>query len=162
MRNTGMESRPRKDHELAAQLFALERRLFEPDVRASRRELDRLIADDFLEFAATGASFGKSEALSRLPQEDPPQIEAWGFELRRLTADVAQVVYRARLERPGDVQPRFSRRSSLWRRRGDEWQMVFHQGTPCAPPGDGSVGGRDGEERSSDDRRGYEAASDRK
>ena len=162
MRSTGMENRHRKDHELAAHLFALEQRLFEPDVRASRPELERLIADDFLEFAATGASFGKSEALSRLPQEDPPQIEAWGFELRRLTDDAAQVVYRARLERPGDARPRFSLRSSLWRHSDDGWQMVFHQGTPCAPPDDGRVDGRDGEEWSPDDHRGHEAASDRK
>ncbi|HDY90598.1 MAG TPA: DUF4440 domain-containing protein, partial [Pseudoalteromonas sp.] len=27
----------------------------------------------------------------------------------------------------------YSLRMSLWRQTNEQWKMVFHQGTPCAP-----------------------------
>ena len=118
-------------NDLRDHLIALERRLLEPEVRASRAELDRLLADDFLEFGASGVRFGKAEALARLPHEQPPEFTNQDFELRQLAADVALLTYRATLRRPGDPDPRYSLRSSLWKKNGEQWQMVFHQGTGC-------------------------------
>lgn len=114
---------------LLDELAALERTLFEPGIRRSAAALDRLLADDFEEIAATGAVFGKRRALERLPEELPPTIRAERLRVRLLTADLAQVRYDASLERPG-ADVRRSRRSSLWRRDPEGWRMVFHQGTP--------------------------------
>ena len=117
-------------NDLRNHLIALERRLLEPEVRASRAELDHLLADDFLEFGASGVRFGKAEALARLPDEQHPEFTNQDFELRQLAPDVALLTYRATLRRPDDPAPRYSLRSSLWKKNGEQWQMVFHQGTP--------------------------------
>ncbi|MCL1049783.1 DUF4440 domain-containing protein [Shewanella abyssi] len=107
--------------------------LQKPEVRASRGELERLISDDFMEFAATGCCFGKAEVLARLPDERAPYIETSHFEVRELTDGLCQVLYRAKFKKANDNIISFSIRSSLWRGHQEVWQMVFHQGTPCKP-----------------------------
>ncbi|WP_299803024.1 DUF4440 domain-containing protein [uncultured Shewanella sp.] len=114
-------------------LVELELYLQKPEVRASRTELERLIGDEFLEFAATGHRFGKDEVLARLPDERQPQIEASLFTVRELSAEVCQVTYRAKLKKADDNVIGFSIRSSIWRKHRDIWQIVFHQGTQCRP-----------------------------
>ncbi|WP_048908481.1 DUF4440 domain-containing protein [Shewanella piezotolerans] len=114
-------------------LIELELYLQKPEVRASQAELARLISDDFMEFAASGCSFGKSEVLSRLPDERAPHIETSHFEVRELTEGVCQIFYRAKLKKADENITSFSIRSSIWRKHKEAWQMVFHQGTPCRP-----------------------------
>ncbi|GIU09293.1 hypothetical protein TUM4261_17390 [Shewanella sp. c952] len=114
-------------------LVELELYLQKPEVRSSRAELERLISDDFMEFAASGCSFGKSEVLSRLPDERAPSIETSHFEVRELCDGVCQVFYRAKLKKADENITNFSMRSSIWRKHKEVWQMVFHQGTPCRP-----------------------------
>ena len=127
-------------HELETHLVALERRLLESDVRASAEALDRLLDDDFQEIGASGVRFGKAEALERLPREhrdrppgeDPPRFGTYDFDLRILAPDVAQLLYRATIEQP-DTPQLYSLRTSIWRRQGQRWRMVYHQGTRCTP-----------------------------
>lgn len=114
-------------------LVELELYLQKAEVRSSRAELERLISDDFLEFAASGCSFGKREVLSRLPDERAPLIETSHFEVRELSEGVCQVLYRAKLKKADENITSFSMRSSIWRKHKDVWQMVFHQGTACRP-----------------------------
>ncbi|MGS0674162.1 nuclear transport factor 2 family protein [Shewanella sp. 125m-1] len=114
-------------------LVELELYLQKPEVRASRAELERLLSDDFLEFAASGYSFGKAEVLARLPDERMPLIETSQFAVRELAPDVCQVTYRATLKKADENVISFSIRSSIWRKNRDLWQMVFHQGTQCKP-----------------------------
>ncbi len=114
-------------------LVELELYLQKPEVRSSRAELERLISDDFLEFTASGCSFGKREVLSRLPDERTPLIETSHFEVRELNEGVCQVLYRAKLKKADENITSFSMRSSIWRKHKDVWQMVFHQGTACKP-----------------------------
>ncbi|WP_220762237.1 MULTISPECIES: DUF4440 domain-containing protein [unclassified Shewanella] len=114
-------------------LVELELYLQRPEVRASRTELERLIADDFIEFTATGHQFGKDEVLARLPDERQPKIETSLFAVRELSADVCQVTYRAKLKKADDNVIGFSIRSSIWRKHRESWQIVFHQGTQCKP-----------------------------
>lgn len=68
--------------------------------------------------------------MARLPGESGVAFEAEGFEVRRVTEDVAVVLYRA-VRTAGGVSVA-SRRSSWWRRDVQGWRMVFHQGTPSA------------------------------
>ena len=53
---------------LEERILALERKLLDPDVRASSQELDRLIADDFVEFGSSGRIWNKRDVLSALPR----------------------------------------------------------------------------------------------
>lgn len=116
---------------LKQQLIELELYLFKSEVRASAEELTVLIHDDFLEFGGSGIRFGKEEVLRRLPLSKCPEFCATDFELRMLAPDTAQLLYRTSMMNPNEFITRYSLRSSLWKRDGANWQMIFHQGTPC-------------------------------
>lgn len=116
---------------LKAQLIALEEYLFDPKVRASYVELDKLLADDFIEITASGTQFGKQAALARLPTEQAPIIQAQDYQFRRLAPDCAQLLYRATMVKAGETKPIFSLRCSIWQANHQQWQMVYHQGTLC-------------------------------
>lgn len=117
---------------LKQHLTELEQLLVQPATRTSVQLLDRYLADDFYEIAATGRCFGKADVLARLPTETPPIISQQDFECRVLAERLVQLTYRATIQRADD-DPSYSVRSSIWRFDGEKWQMVFHQGTPCGP-----------------------------
>lgn len=115
-------------------LIGLEERLFQPDVRSSSGELTQLISDDFIEIAASGLRFGKANVLERLPSEIAPEITASNYELRMFSLDCAQLLYRAKMSKIDHPSPIYSHRCSIWRRSvSGQWQMIYHQGTTCAP-----------------------------
>jgi hypothetical protein len=119
--------------ELAKQLIALELQLQQPETRRNKGRLNLLLANGFEEIAASGVRFGKAHVLQRLPEEQAPWVEAFDFEVRLLSKDVAQVLYKAKLRKAGEMQTKLSLRSSLWQLNSLGWQMVFHQGTPVLP-----------------------------
>ncbi len=101
----------------------------------SATELDRLLADDFREFGASGRTWTKPEIITSLTAaKDAPGTRRIVTEFRTQTlADgLVLVTYRCQRTSPG-TSDTFSWRSSVWRRHGDDWQMVFHQGTPSIP-----------------------------
>ena len=114
-------------------LIEAERQLLQPEVRQSERALDALLDDEFIEIAANGTSFNKYQVLTRLPTEVVPQFYNQHFKGRMLSIDVAQISYQAAYRRSARAEFNYSLRMSLWRKNSaQEWQMVFHQGTPCA------------------------------
>jgi hypothetical protein len=117
---------------LKQQLVQLEQLLVQPAARLSVQLLGRYLADDFYEIAATGRCFGKADVLERLPAETPPVISQQDFACRVLAEGIAQLTYRATIQRADD-EPNYSVRSSIYRFDGEKWQIVFHQGTPCGP-----------------------------
>lgn len=120
--------------DLESILIELEERLFQPNVRSSLTELTELISDDFIEINASGLRFGKSDVLQRLPTEVAPEITARDYELRLLGLDCAQLLYKAGVVRIEQLSPAYSHRCSIWRRsESGQWQMIYHQGTTCAP-----------------------------
>ena len=115
------------------QLIELEQLLVQPATRLSVELLNRYLADDFYEIGASGRCFGKVDVLERLPNETPPVITQKNFECRVLAEGLAQLTYRATIQRQGDDTLAYSVRSSLFRFDGEKWQMIFHQGTACEP-----------------------------
>ena len=115
------------------QLIALEQLLAQPATRFSAELLNRYLADDFYEIGASGRCFGKADVLERLPTETPPMITQQDFNCRVLADGLAQLTYRATIQRVEDNSPSYSMRSSLYRSDGENWQMIFHQGTACNP-----------------------------
>ncbi len=105
---------------LADDIRALEELLLTPAVRASRAELERLLADDFVEFGSSGRVYAKSEIIEALVQDPVSTASVSDFRLIVLSENAVLATYRS--ER--------ALRSSLWRREGENWRMVFHQGTP--------------------------------
>jgi hypothetical protein len=71
------------------------------------------------EFGASGKVWSKTELVTAISQEPASERRLEDFRVRELSASVWLATYRT-----GS-----SLRSSIWRRAGDSWQMIFHQGT---------------------------------
>lgn len=115
------------------QLIELEQLLIQPATRLSAELLNRYLADDFYEIGASGRCFGKADVLTRLPTETPPVITQQDFACRVLADGLAQLTYRATIQRAESDIVSYSVRSSIYRFDGENWQMIFHQGTVCEP-----------------------------
>jgi hypothetical protein len=85
-----------------------------------------MIADDFLEFGASGRVWTKQEIIGALAQWQPIERKLDDFTVRELGSSLCLVTYKAATAAGGVT----SLRSSIWRKRGSTWQMIFHQGTP--------------------------------
>jgi glyoxylase I family protein len=110
---------------LEAELHRLESALArrDPDLLdGDAAALSELIADDFLEFGASGRTCAAADVRAALATEPPRDVPMEDFAVTRLAAGAALVTYRSR-------DPRHARRSSIWVRRGGRWVMRFHQGT---------------------------------
>ena len=115
------------DQSTADELLLLEVRLLTPAVRQSPDELERLLADDFVEIGASGRQFDRRQIIEALQGEPPAELSLHDFRVVLLAPDVALATYRSARQTPGAA--RHSLRSSIWVRRADRWQLVFHQGT---------------------------------
>ena len=83
-----------------------------------------LIADDFVEFGASGRRWDAASIRELLASSGvQAQLRLEDLETTRLAPDVVLVTYRI-----GPPSP--SLRSSVWLRRDGRWQLRFHQGTP--------------------------------
>ena len=108
-------------------LFELEQRLARVGRKLSFEEISALIAADFIEFGASGRVWTKEEIVAALSQWEPQERVVEDFVVRELSASVCLVTYRVLAV---DRKPLpFSLRSSIWRHAGDQWQLIFHQGT---------------------------------
>ncbi|WP_062268525.1 DUF4440 domain-containing protein [Endozoicomonas arenosclerae] len=114
-------------------LIELELYCLKPEVRSSRQELEKILADDFMEIPSTGKPYDKSHALSRIPGEISPIFTQQDYEVRILDKGLAQLIYKATIQRPNEESISYSIRNSIWKLNGGIWQMLFHQGTPCEP-----------------------------
>lgn len=120
---------------LTAHIREIEERLLQPQYRESAAELDRVLADDFVEFGASGRTWTKSQVIADLTTSDStPDVYRFATDFRtKILADgLVLATYRCVRSTPG-AEDAFSWRSSIWRDTGDMWHMVFHQGTPSAP-----------------------------
>jgi len=123
-----------KANPLLRHLRTLEESLLQPDVRKSK-ELVALLADEFVEFGSSGRVYTNADLVAVLQAESPSVQTTSNFKLVLLSPEVALMTYVIRREA---APPAHTLRSSVWRRRGEQWQMVFHQATltaepPCAP-----------------------------
>ena len=109
-------------HLLQDEIRQLEEQLATHSIRASAEALDRLIADEFVEFGSSGRVYTKSEVVALILAAPSTTTTLIDFRVSGVTTDVALATFRT--ER--------SLRSSLWRREGQAWRIVFHQGTVLA------------------------------
>ncbi|MGC5704038.1 nuclear transport factor 2 family protein [Pseudomonas sp. NFXW11] len=116
--------------QLSEHLLLLERQLQQAEVRADRQALEALLAEEFLEFGASGGRWDKAQVLADLPQQDFIERRISEFAVQRLAPDLAQATYLCHNAAVGARPATSAWRSSLWRHREGRWQMLFHQGTP--------------------------------
>lgn len=109
-------------------IIDLEKKLLDPEVRKSEAIVDSLLDDSFVEFGTSGKTYDKKIIIERLGEEVPSEIEATDFVPVQLSEDVFQLRFKTkRIADDGSII--HSLRSSIWKRRGETWKMVFHQGT---------------------------------
>lgn len=116
--------------QIAATLDLLERRLLAPETRRDPVALTSLLAEGFVEFGSSGRIFTREEIIAELGSESAagPKLSLRDFAITPLAPDVVLATYRS--QRSGLPNTGAdSLRSSVWLRRGDEWKIVFHQGT---------------------------------
>ncbi|GIP24663.1 DUF4440 domain-containing protein [Paenibacillus sp. J22TS3] len=91
--------------------------------------MDQLLAEDFREFGSSGSIYNKRDqldgALSKIGNE-PIIYTVTDFRIKELVQDVVLATYRTFRHR----DKAYALRSSIWKRNQEQWQMVFHQGTP--------------------------------
>ncbi|WP_394781639.1 DUF4440 domain-containing protein [Undibacterium sp.] len=119
-------------HKLFTTLTSLEQRLLQAEVRANAPALDRLIDESFVEFGASGRMFRKSEILCRTPRLPQLEYVPADFKVTELIPGLAQLSCRLRTINPVSGEVSHSVRSSIWKRSGHHWKLVFQQGLPAA------------------------------
>jgi hypothetical protein len=112
-------------------LDALELTLWRSDTRHDRALMEATFAPDFREFGRSGRRYSRDDLL---PSEEAHAIDATLHDLTvtEIRPDVALVTYRSELRRSTGTD--WANRSSLWDRASGQWQLRFHQGTPCEGP----------------------------
>ncbi|MGV8920877.1 MAG: DUF4440 domain-containing protein [Pseudomonas sp.] len=105
-----------------------ERRLQQRMTRLNELEVSNLIADDFVEFGASGNVWSKSDVIEGLKNEEIISRSISHFCVKPLAENVMLVNYQCH-NHHSDCR---SLRSSIWTLQGAHWQMTFHQGTPLA------------------------------
>lgn len=110
---------------LSEEIIYLEKRLLDPRVRKSVEELDKLLADEFIEYCTSGDVCNKQEVLDGLPDNEEVEVIARNFIARTLAQDVVLLNFETFNTSTGVT----SRRSSIWKLIDGTWQLFFHQGT---------------------------------
>ncbi|TGE39433.1 DUF4440 domain-containing protein [Desulfosporosinus fructosivorans] len=114
---------------LYEQIYDLEDRLLQPEIRGSREEISMLLADDFVESGVSGRTFDKLQVVEELPHSPAVPVIIKDFQVKVLSPDVVLATYRAVKTNEFREEMRNSLRSSIWKFLDGRWQMVFHQGT---------------------------------
>lgn len=111
------------------QVIASELALLTPEVRGDSLKVAALLDPDFEEIGASGRLWTRESMMSALVAEPPGEdgaVEASEMRGTQLAPDLILLTYVSASEL------RRARRSSLWRRTEESWQLLFHQGTPFA------------------------------
>ncbi len=104
-----------------------------PEFGTTAADFAAMITDDYWEIGASGRVYSREFVLQVLADrhrspmtDDPWRIE--DFACRPLAPELFQVTYTLW------QGLRETRRSTLWRRTGNSWRAVFHQGTVVQEP----------------------------
>jgi hypothetical protein len=116
------------DNNLKDHIRQLEESLLNPEVRSSRAQLKKILADDFFEFGSSGKVLYKEEDISD-NGIGIVKMKLSDFEIHPLSDDIVLATYRIFNE----ISDQLSLRSSIWKLNEGVWKMVFHQGTKTEP-----------------------------
>jgi hypothetical protein len=112
--------------QLQEHLHSLEERLLHPDREPSRGQLASLLAPEFKEFCTSGRIFNFNQLVNALNTSSARSATMSHFYVTPLGENAALATYHV------VTANSTSHHSSIWVKRGDQWQMLFHQGTIAA------------------------------
>ena len=118
------------------QFAARERSLFEAEKRHDWPAVERLLTDDFVEIAADGKLYAKSDVAAYFPDVQLHDYQQEDVRVLRAAEGAVLVTSTVRVDASfrGQRIPSHSYVSTLWVRRGKQWKIVFHQVTPIPEP----------------------------
>ena len=108
---------------LREQIRELEERHLNPEVRGSKEELAKILADEFTEIGSSGRMINKADCMNRELSQD--NLSLYQFDMKILAPDIVLTTYF--LE--NRTISRNTLRSSIWKQIDGKWQLYFHQGT---------------------------------
>jgi hypothetical protein len=99
-----------------------------PELGTTRADFERMTEAEFWEIGASGRRYSREYVLRVLEsrQDGVPPEDRWqarDFHCRELATDLYLLTYTLLQGK------RKTRRSTIWRRSGGGWKIVFHQGT---------------------------------
>ncbi|MBT2641458.1 DUF4440 domain-containing protein [Bacillus sp. ISL-41] len=113
--------------DLKEHIKQLEEKLLTPEVRSSKTELKKLLADEFFEFGSSGRVLYKDEEIEG--GIGIIKVTLSDFDIHLLSENIALATYRTFNEQT----KQHALRSSIWKQNEGVWKMVFHQGTKTNP-----------------------------
>ena len=115
-------------NQLERQIKALEETLLHADMQADPLLLDELLAEEFEEIGSAGVISSRQEVVKWLVNKN--KDDRWllsDFRVSVLSSDVVLAVYQAQKISECVHASQASMRSSIWKRHGSSWKLVFHQ-----------------------------------
>jgi hypothetical protein len=112
-------------------LQQLEEDLWRQETRFDVPYMEKVFAEDFVEFGRSGRTNTRQQILNHSSEPIEAVLPLQDFNIRLLTVDVALVTYNSAVTYDGVVE--YGRRASIWSRSPTGWQLRFHQGTPYTP-----------------------------
>jgi len=120
---------------LRAQIYALELSHLNPNIRQDSNRIKSLLHTSFQEIGASGTLSNYKTALDSLKHEQRVERILENFDIHQLSPSVLLTTYTVMKTDPHTKLEQHSRRSSIWCRMSDVWQLRFHQGTPLSDSG---------------------------
>lgn len=117
--------------DIQAQIHELEVRLLSQEIRSDPTSVAALLADDFVEFGASGNIWKRMDVIAGLKDEVFVVRTMSDFKVIELADGVVLATYLCSSSCTDGIS--LSLRSSIWRRDFEGWRMVFHQGTRVSP-----------------------------
>jgi hypothetical protein len=108
----------------------LETEFLQPEVRKSKERLNELLADNFYEIGESGSQYKKQDILNDLPKQTGEKYTIYNFNTVEISSGIVMATYLAEKEMASSNKKTFSLRTSLWQKRKEKWQIIFHQRTP--------------------------------
>jgi hypothetical protein len=109
-------------------LRRLEESLWRAETRFDAAHMERVLADDFVEFGRSGRRYSRAECLAMPYEPFVAHLPLDGLAMRELDAATVLVTYVSEVRTAGTALR--ANRASVWSRQGDRWRLRFHQGTP--------------------------------
>jgi len=109
-------------------LFKKEESLLDTTVRNDPLKIAELLSAGFVEFGSSGKQYDYTVGNTFGNVKDQTWIEEGSQKMMLLTDRLFLLLYIAIREGDGGVRIR-SNRSSVWKRFGEDWKMIFHQGS---------------------------------
>jgi hypothetical protein len=114
--------------EVLAELSSREPIFHRPEFGISRTDFEKMTAEDFWETGASGRRYSRKFVLDELEKRfAAPHADVWetsDFQCLRLGDGTYLLTYTLLQN-----HVRLTRRSTIWRKTADGWEIVHHQGT---------------------------------